>query len=185
MSLIQFDVKREGWQSPSEPVRSSSPFPGWHAINRIVIHYPGADWSSMDMDRDGDIDRSDTAVLLRNTQHYYLTQRGYSIGYNAAVASIKGHDGDGLSYELRGDDFKCAANVEVNGDSFAINVLVDGDAPATPKAVRKVRFLVAQARYLAGKPLPIVGHFQVGSTSCPGAGIKAQLARGAFEPRVK
>ena len=173
---MRFDHQRSDWVRNSKPVTGPA-FPSWQAIKQIVIHYPGADWASMDFNRDGTQDYRDTAVLMDNTNNYYWTQRGYAIGYNA------GADTFGHTWELRGDTFKCAANKGHNEWSFAILVIVDGDNAATPAQVDAVRDLVAQIRVLAGWNVPIVGHGQVGSTSCPGLGIRTQLAAGAFEPR--
>jgi len=79
--VIQHDRTREQWQDPANPVTSSAPFPAWQQIRMIVVHYPGADFQDMDFDNDGDVDLSDTAILLRNTQTYYTSQRHYSTGF--------------------------------------------------------------------------------------------------------
>lgn len=179
---IKHDHEREDWQSSEQPVTSTSAFPGWDKIKRIVIHYPGADFADMDFDNDEDIDLDDTRILLRNTQNYYLHKSPpYSIGYNTAVG-YEGH-----SWECRGDTFKCAANQEVNSDSYAIIVMVDGDAPANPAQVRKVRELIAQIRALAKWDVPYVTHHSVSlnttNTSCPGTGIVGQIASRVFDPQ--
>ena len=177
--MIQFDRQREAWQDPRKPVIGNAAFAGWPKMARIVLHYPGADYADMDFDDDGKIDPADTAQLLRQTQAAYLDQRGYSLGYSAAVGQ------EGLSWEIRGETWMCAANgsVETNRDAFAILIVVDAAARANDAQVRKVRNLVAQARMLAGKNLPIIGHGQLKATECPGAGIRAQMAAGEFEPQ--
>lgn len=173
---MKFDHGRADWVRRSKPVTGPA-FPGWTAIKRIVVHYPGADWAGMDFNRDGTEDYRDTAVLMDNTNNYYWTARGYAIGYNAA-ADVFGH-----TWELRGDTVQCAANKGVNETSFAILVVVDADNPATFPQIEAVRRLVAQVRVFAGWDVPIVGHGEVGSTSCPGNGIRDQIKVGAFEPR--
>lgn len=179
---IVHDRVRAEWELDSQPVHGSTAFPPMTKIKRIVVHYPGADFQDMDFDNDEDIDWEDTGILLRNTQNYYLVSRGFSIGYNTAI----GQEGD--SWELRGDTWMCAANQEVNADSYAINILVDAGAPANPHQVRKMRELVKQIRALAGWAVPLVDHHSVSlnttNTSCPGPGIMDQLARGVFEPRA-
>lgn len=175
---MKYDYLRSAWVNRSKPVTGPA-FPGWAAIKRIVIHYPGADWADMDFNNDGDEDWEDTALLLDNTNNYYWTSpgRGYAIGYNAAA------DIFGSTWALRSSDFQCAANKGYNESSFAILVIVDGDAKATLAQVEAVRDLIAQIRVLAGWDIPIVGHGEVGQTSCPGLGIRMQIADGEFEPR--
>ena len=175
---MRFDYNRSAWVRNSKPVFGPA-FPSWAAIKRIVIHYPGADWQGMDFNRDGTEDYRDTAVLMDNTNNYYWTQRGYAIGYNAAA------DVFGVTWELRGDTYQCAANRGYNESSFAILVVVDDQAPATFPQIEAVRRLVAEVRVLAGWNVPIVGHGEIGSTSCPGGGIRDQISVGAFEPRVE
>jgi hypothetical protein len=144
----------------------------WSGITRIVIHYTGAD-NLIDGDRGEDWGGLPRFIDGINT--YYVRSRGYSIGYNAAV------DQRGHTWELRGDTFRCAANKGWNEVSFAILVLVDGNDTATSAAVEGVRDLVRQVRERAAGAL-IVGHGEIGSTSCPGIGLRSQIANGVFEP---
>ena len=177
--MIRFDYQREAWQDPKNPVVGGAAFAGWKAMTRIVLHYPGADWADMDFNNDGKIDLADTRLLLRNTQAAYVDTRGYSLGYNAAVGQ------EGSSWEIRGDTWMCAANgsVQTNRDAFAILIIVDAQSRANDDQIRKVRDVVAQARMLAGKNLPIIGHGDLKATTCPGAGIRAQMSSGVFEPQ--
>jgi hypothetical protein len=174
---MKFDKYRGDWVRKSRAVTGPAYF--WNQITQIVIHYPGADWSSMDFDRNGVLDYRDTAVLMDNTNAYYWNSRGYAIGYNAAA------DIFGVTWELRGDTYKCAANKGHNDWSFAILVVVDDQAGATPEQIEAVRRLVSAARVLSGKNLPIIGHGALtgAATSCPGGGIRTQLNAGVFEPR--
>jgi len=179
---IVHDRVRSQWELPTQRVTGSTAFAGWPKMKRFVLHYPGADFADMDFDNDGDIDWEDTRILLRNTQNFYVSQRNYSIGYNTGVGQ------EGESWELRGDTWMCAANSEVNPDSYAIVVFVDAADPANPRQVRKVREIIKQGRALAGWKIPIVDHHSVSlnttKTACPGVGIQGQLARGVFEPRA-
>lgn len=173
---MEFDHYRQEWELDGQRV-SGPPF-DWSKVDRIVIHYPGADWRDMDFDKNGVEDWRDSITRLRNEQSYYLAQRGYSIGYNAMV-DIWGH-----TWELRGDTFRCAANRGWNERSFAIQLCVDEQNPATPEQVDGCRRLIRQVRVVR-PDAKIVSHAElaVGGTNtiCPGAGIKAQLAAGMFE----
>lgn len=165
---MRFDVPREGWQSPRQPVAGPA-FPGWGAIKRIVIHGTGVPT----------LNPNDPPAVLRSTQNYYLTSRGYSIGYNGSAAV------DGKSYELRGDDFQCAANVNYNSSSFALLLLIPSGQPAPPAVLDAARRVIAEVRVLAGWDVPCVPHSSIGATDCPNQPVRTQLAAGAFEPQVE
>jgi hypothetical protein len=109
-------------------------------------------------------------------QRSYVTHRGYSLGYNVAV------DQTGLSWEIRGTDFRPAANIHHNNHTFTIVVLVDGQEPCNGLMVDTVRELVSWARLQAGKPLPVIGHRDLAATQCPGAGVYQQIETNQFEP---
>ena len=169
---IRFDHPRTVWQDPNLPVRSSSLFE-WSDVDQIVVHYTAAD-NLIDGDPGESADRLDD--YLRSIQRYYVEQRGYSIGYNAAVDWLGG------SWQLRGEDFECAANRATNNRSFAILVLVDGNDEATPEAVNTIRRLYWEADALSPLALTLIGHGQTAgaSTSCPGDGLRRQIAAGVF-----
>jgi hypothetical protein len=61
---------------------------------------------------------------------------------------------------------------------------VDGDDAASPLAVAAVRRLVDAVQVWCGRKVDVVGHGEVGSTSCPGVGLKQQVADGVFYPSV-
>jgi hypothetical protein len=163
-----FTHPRESWQSPAQPV--TGPPINWSTITTVVIHYTAA----------RDCPEGDYpgvyAAFLRSMQADYLRNRGYSLGYSVAVSTV------GESWEIRGDDIKPAATKGHNDTTYAILVTVDGDAPASPAAVAEVRRLIAAAEVLAGRPLAIKGHGELGATACPGAGLRAQIAAGTFRP---
>jgi hypothetical protein len=169
---------REAWQHYAEPVHSTN---AWeNDVDRIVLHYPGADWADMDIDNDGDFDKNDTVMVLRNTQHYYLTARGYSIGYSFASDDL------GSEFELRGFDYENAANVEVNETSVSHLAIVDAQNPASPKQVCAIQRSILRIRTRVGRKLMVVTHrsqsMDSTNTACPGVGLTAQLMSGAFEP---
>lgn len=167
---MRHDVRRSEWVNPTQPV-NGPPF-AWSGIDWIVIHYTAAPRLSPDVPQ-----------VLRNIQSDYLRNRGYSIGYNSAVGS-KGQY-DGVTFELRGDSFRCAANgnAENNRRGYAILVLVDGQEAASNRAVTAVQGLVQQIR--ERRPhAAIIPHSQIRATSCPGLGLHAQLRAGLFEPQT-
>lgn len=163
---------RADWVSPAEPVKG--PVLPWWTVDAIVIHYT----SAVDLiDGDPGEDWAGIPAYLRRIHHDYTANRGYSIGYNVAV------DQRGHAWELRGVDFKCAANLGHNDHTFAILVLVDGASPATPAAAEAIRQVVALAEQRATRELDIVPHSAVGATQCCGDGLRGQIAAGLFSPR--
>ncbi len=171
---INFTHPRTAWQDPDHPVRSSSLFE-WSDVDQFVVHYTAAD-DLIDGDPGESADNLDG--YLRNIQRFYLakTPVSYSIGYNAAVDWLGG------SWQLRGEDFECAANLATNQRSFAVLVLVDGDDEATPEAVNTIRRLYREADASSPLALTLIGHGQTAgaSTSCPGVGLRRQIAAGVF-----
>jgi hypothetical protein len=144
-----------------------------------VIHYTAA-LDLIDGDPGESWDRLDD--YIRGIQFSYAKPvsqggRGYSIGYNVLV------DQRGVKWEGRGTRFECAANVSINERSIAILVLVDGQDGASWEAIESVREVVAQIRVYAPRAI-IVPHSSVGSTACPGAGLRGQTAMGVFEPVI-
>jgi N-acetylmuramoyl-L-alanine amidase len=167
-------IARQVWQDPAKPV--TGPIAYQPSIERIVLHYPGADWSDMDFDNDGDVDPADTVTILRQMQASYLSSRGYSLGYNFAVDTL------GSEYEVRGLAIRNAANREVNNTTVSVLAIVDAEAPAALAQRCAIQRSVRRIRVRLGKHLTIVGHRDVGATACPGGGLYAQMQSGAFEP---
>lgn len=162
-----YDRLRASWENPAEPIAlhtNSAPV-DWDRVNDLVIHYTGARRVL-----------TDTAQQLRNIQHDYVTNRGYSIGYSAAV------DQAGVCWELRGERWQPAATKGHNGHTFAILVLVDDQEPLGDLALDRVRRLIDELRRIAGRPLTIRPHSYYAPTSCPGAGVTMQIAAGDLEP---
>lgn len=166
---------RLAWQSNNYPVKGDS-FEWWD-VDLAVVHYAGVTNTP-----DGDPTDGTVESWLRNTQSYYARQRGYSIGYNFAV------DWRGWSWELRGEDFECAANKYVNSRSIAFILITDGQDRATPAAVAELNRLLRLANEHAPRGVRVLGHWQTTvlpyrasstpNTSCPGLGIKEQLRSG-------
>jgi hypothetical protein len=165
---------REEWQDPAVPV--VGPAFEWDT-HQEALHYTADDNLP-----DGDPGEPHTAIpaYLRSIQRFYTTDRGYSIGYNWAV------DQWGDIWQLRGWDFECAANKGHNAWTYAILMLVDGQDPATPEALRAARYIHAEAERLSGRIQTIRPHSQLksdgtvvpfpgGVTSCPGNGNRALM----------
>lgn len=165
--LIERTVWEEsGWTVAQHTGSGPHPFDESRAV---IIHYTGASTTAESFDG--------VLSLIRSTQRYYATSRGYSIGYNWCV------DRAGRIWELRGEAFKCAANGNstTNIDP-AILCLVNGADPANPAMIAAVRTVVAHCEHLAGRELVVKGHQDVNATGCPGDGLYAQVLDGTFRP---
>lgn len=158
-----FDRDRAAWEQTEFPVQG--PVFRAHTVDKIVVHYTAAKTIP-----------SDVAGYLAAIQKSYTQNRGYSIGYNAAI------DQTGVCWELRGFDFRCASNKPFNESTFAVLMLVDGADPANDKMVVRARQLVADVRRVCPNAR-IVGHRDVNATACPGAGLYSQVVGGVFEPK--
>jgi len=164
---MMFDMPREVWEEPGYTVaeHTNSRPVNWALVRQVVIHYTADKRAN-----------PDTAQYLRNMQRSYVNNRGYSLGYNVAV------DQQGLSWEIRGVDYRPAANVEVNNTTYTILALVNWQDACNGVMVDSIRDIVQWARQQAGRRLEIVGHRDVGSTRCPGDGIYNQITGNVFEP---
>lgn len=171
-----FTYDREFWEEEGWRVRqhtNSGPV-DWSRVRRVVIHYTGCNDNP-----DGDHDElpyvPNVVQRIQRTQRDYAANRGYSIGYNVVVSQ------DGNSFEARGADYVCAANVNVNTTSVAVLVLVDHQDSARPEAIEMIRQIVRWAEDRAGRTLEVVGHKDVGNTACPGYGLYEQVKAGVFK----
>lgn len=163
---------RESWQDPKYPVFGPLDDP---TNNRMaVIHYTAADDL---IDGDPGEHAEDLPAYMRAMNKSYWVNRGYALGYLFAVDWLGG------VWQIRGWEYQSAANKGENETTWPILMLVDGDDPATPEAVRSVRAIVAEADRRAGRPQSIVGHKDIGATACPGAGLYAQVKAGVFTPQ--
>jgi len=166
---MNYTYRRSNWVG-TQPV--TGPLFTWSTVNKFVVHYRGTGTAGVP---------ADIAQHLRNINASYWNRTpGYAIGYSAAVVSSAGHPLDGTTWECRGDTFRAAANEGHNLESFALLVIQVDNQQATPKAAAAIRDLVAQCRQR--RPVTIVGHGQIGSTECPGVGLRAQITAGVFEP---
>ncbi len=167
---LTYTHRRPTWLPP-EAWPPGSPVFDWTPIQLFVVHWPGSD-GAIDGDPGEASDRLDD--WLRSVQRFYRDVRGYNIGYNMAVDYLGG------SWELRGEEFKCAANAGLNDIAIACIVMTDLDGKITPQAIAAVQRMYAQAKAI--KPsIRLIGHGQGPSlfplrkptaTSCPGPLIK-------------
>lgn len=170
---------RESWQDPAWPV--VGPLVDAADIDTAVIHYTAAAKIPGDL-----------FAFHRSMQYAYAKPRseggrGYSLGYRWSVMS--GGPRDGEVWQIRGWEFKSAANAGHNDHTEPVLVLVDGDDAATSAAVNSVRYIIAESQRRSGRLFAIKGHGQLRTdtgtgtaTSCPGVGLRAQVAAGVFTP---
>ena len=161
-----FDRSRAVWEQSGFTVaeHTTSPPVAPAMIDSVVVHYPGHDGV-------GD----DTARDLANSQRYYAENRGYSLGYNAVV------DRAGVLWQVRGLEFRNAANKGANNTSVSVQMRVNLDEPGSAEAVTRVRRFVADMERWCGHPLTVLGHRDVGATACPGDAIYNQITTGEFD----
>jgi hypothetical protein len=132
---------------------------------RIVIHYIGTERAPLNFQ----------AWMLNTHMATMSRTPPYAFMYNAAV------DLAGLLWQGRGVDLRNAANKETNATTYSIVVATNGQTEANGLQVEAIRRAVADVRGFTRKNLGIVGHRDVASTSCPGAGVYHQLKSGLFD----
>lgn len=164
-------IPRSRWEEPGWTVdehTSSGPHP-YTSTLAVIVHYTAAESTPEN--------EATVRDYIRRMQRFYVTDRGYSVGYNWCV------DRHGRVWELRGDDYKCAANGNstTNLDP-AVLCLVNGDDRANEPMIAGVRDVVTHVESMAGRSVVIKGHRDVRSTNCPGEGLYAQVVEGTFRP---
>jgi len=117
--------------------------------------------------------QDDKARWLRSIQRFHIEQRGWSdIGYNLIV------DADGVAYLGRGYGRVGAHTRGFNSTSVAIAYLGNGSENVPDVATRAIRRAVEDARLWFGRDLPVYGHRDVGSTTCPGVMLWGWMREG-------
>ena len=159
------------------------------SLEYITIHYNGGNLNLNGSD--GKYQDTDFAQILRNMQNDYVRNRGYSLGYNSAVAP------DGDEWEIRGQQYRAASNGcrTVNIKAYTIIVpIAHINANLNAAQIQGVKNVVKRIRALAkaagnNRKLYINGHGDVratcpdkSGTACPGPAIRALIKSGAFEP---
>lgn len=140
-----------------------------------ALHYTGADDL---IDGDPGETADDQPAYLAGIQRHYEERRGYSVGYQFAVDWLGG------VWELRGWDINCAANRGWNDRTVAVLCLVDGNDPVTAEAVRSINAIWLEAQRRSLRTLALKPHSAIGSTACPGNGIRAQITASKFKPEA-
>lgn len=164
------DYSRSDWELDGQRIadKTNSPKVNKNRLEFICLHYTGNNTNS-----------NDTQKLIQNSNGYYQRVRGYSYGYNWVI----GKTGD--CWEVRGWDYRNAANRGSNVQSVSIQLKVDGQDPANDAMLQRAQRLIGDIRAHVGRDLPVKGHRDVGSTLCPGDGIYHQIVHGYFEPTAK
>lgn len=168
-------IRRTDWEQARYRVadHTTSPPVDVGALVDVVIHYPGTS---------GPITTLDPIVWTQNLQRSYVDGRGYSVGYNF------GYWADGTEIELRGYDYRNAANA-VNGDptanrrTLSLLVIVGGQNPATAAQLEAVRARRAEINARTGRDIGLKPHGALEPTQCPGTGIGDQITAGLFNPQ--
>lgn len=133
----------------------------------VVIHYSTRDAANLKNHY------PDCYQSVRRHQYYHMVTKGVfvDLAYNFMVCP------HGFAFVGRGWDARNGANHPENPSTLSICIDAD-DNDVFPEAVTAtVNKLVAEAVDRGWKSR-LRGHFQVGSTPCPGANIKVLLANG-------
>src|SRR5262245_17799680 len=158
-------LERSAWEEPGWRIgeHTNSPPVNVPGLLDTVNHYPGSTQISPD----------DPVEYFRQMQRSYVTTRGYSVGYSW------GYWPDGLEVELRGFDYRNAANDAPGrpGDENPVSVSLllvvpgQGDAgqPATPAQIAAVRARLTTVHTRVGRALPNIVHGDLEPTQCAGA----------------
>ncbi|MCB9641439.1 MAG: N-acetylmuramoyl-L-alanine amidase [Myxococcales bacterium] len=174
------------WQTASQPVTSGSRM-NILDLRYITLHYNGG---NLDLDGSDNVYQdADFVQILRNMQNSYLVSRGYSLGYNSAIAP------DGDEWEIRGLTYRSAANgcTSVNRPGYTIIIPVSTvTTPLNAAQIQGVKAAIARVRAAAkaagnNNTLTINGHRDVrplcgnGGTACPGNSIYGLIQNGTFK----
>ena len=172
------ELIREQWEEPGYRIgdHTSSPMVRVDELLYTVNHYPAA----------STISPSDPVAYFRQMQRSYVDGRGYSIGYSW------GYWPDGLEVELRGWDYRNAANDDPSDDenenlhSVAFLIVVpglgDGGQPGTSAQRAAVQRRIADVHARVGRTLPNIVHGDLEPTQCAGAGVNHQTHTGQYLP---
>jgi len=169
---VMFDVGRSVWLRGE---RFGGPRFVGSRVDRVVVHYPGG--------RESWVPPRDVGGFVLGMHRDWLRRKGFSLGYNAIVVDSVGHPDDGRVFEVRGFDFRSAANAGVNEVSFAVQFLQGSGRFPSDRAVESMRRLVVGLEGRLGRRLDIVGHRGSGGstrTLCPGAGLERALRENVF-----
>ena len=157
-------ISRAEWGAA--PARSTTPLSP-AMVNLFVLHHTTGSFRG--------------ARTVRNIQAFHQgpERKWADIGYNFLVSP------DGVVYEGRGWGFRGAHARGHNRQAVGVACIGDGSRPMPIPAQQAVLWLLAEAERRFGE-LRIVGHRDVGNTSCPGDAVYAWWSsdpRRAFQGR--
>jgi hypothetical protein len=171
------------WEDPS--FRITGPPAQLGLISALTAHYPGGNPGDLSSD-------AKCAAYMRRMQREYVTDRGYSLGYNWMIPP------NGTIWEARGILYVNAANGSSswNARSFAVQFANGPGEALTDAQVQAARWLHGHLMALCDRSIAWNAHGQVRSqtwptlappsqwsTQCPGALIWRALASGELEYR--
>lgn len=151
-------------------------------IFRPVVHYPGVD----DVP-DGDPGErlEDVAQSVANSHRYYVDNRGYAYGYLFVV------DWTGGVWEVRGFDYRSAANSGHNQYTCPVQLLIDATGTPTDRQIDAAVAVFREFRRRAGRTdfeSRPWGHGElqkrtgIGTvTTCPGTNTQRLIDQGRFD----
>jgi len=170
---------RAEWELPTMPVTGPFRFDP-QPISHIVVHYGAVPWPEERL--------RDSKRYWRDTQAYYVQSQGYSIGYQWGVGR------DGSLWELRGADFRNAANSSTwsgapvkfpgnpNLSTVSIHVILPMDGTLAPGQLEGVQRMVGHIWSVLGRQVPVIPHSDVTRTTCPGDPMRALIRSDAVLP---
>lgn len=162
-----FDHPRSDWLPAGEPF--NGPGLNLSIIDSIIIHYIGTAQAPRDSGR----------WMLNEHRRTMGRENPYAFMYNSHVGL------DGETWEGRGVQFRNAANGATNRSTWSIVFAVNGQKEASAAQVAGARRLVSGIRSHVGRPIPLIGHKDIGSTQCPGTGIYEQIRAGVFDGSIQ
>ena len=181
--------REEVFVDPCYPI--TGPAQNIRNVRQMVAHYSAAANTP-----DGDLGEFGGQIppWLRAVNKDYWTNRiagvpkiicgrtltGYAVGYLFAVDWLGG------AWELRGFDYKAAANAPTNDWTFPILFITDGASPASELALQTARAIGREARRRSGRDdfaPAFTPHYRLpgAATACCGAGIIGQIDRGLLD----
>jgi hypothetical protein len=176
-------VPRSTWQDPAFPI--TGPPAQLGLISALTAHYPGGNPGDLSSD-------AKCAAYMRRMQREYVTDRGYSLGYNWMIPP------QGGIWEARGILYNNAANGSTSWNlrAFAVQFANGPGEALTDAQLSSARWLHGHLMALCDRQIAWNAHGQVRgqvwpalappsqwSTQCPGALIWRQLASGELNYR--
>ena len=139
---------RAEWERPSERIATwayngkvyVAPKADLFWVDANADHWPGTTSASIDSSTDAKV-----IAHLQASQHSYIVSRGYSYGYNFVI------DQRGHVWELRGFDFKCAANFAHNHHVLAVQHMLGATQEPTPEMIHSSRLVHKECARRAGR----------------------------------